>query len=75
MRGLLALFQSREQALGSFHEVGSWAPDSRLTTLSTSWIDLQQASGSAPSVLDALEGGRSPKTCLEGLRARARCCH
>ena len=56
-RGLIALFQSREQALASFQQVRSVAPNSRFATLSTCWIDLQQVSGSAPSFLDVQSAG------------------
>ena len=50
-RGLIALFQSRERAVASFQQVKSLAPNSRLANLSTSWIDLLQASGSSLSFL------------------------
>ncbi|MEO5955653.1 MAG: hypothetical protein ABIR36_08210 [Nitrospiraceae bacterium] len=50
-RGLIALFQSRERAVASFQQVKSLAPNSRLANLSTSWIDLLQASGSGLSFL------------------------
>ena len=56
-RGLIALFQSRERALASFQQVQSLAPNSRLANLSTSWIDLIQASGSGLSFLNIQSAG------------------
>jgi hypothetical protein len=56
-RGLIALFQSRERAVASFQQVRSVAPNSRLATLSTSWIDLLQASGRGLSFLDLQNSG------------------
>lgn len=56
-RGLIALFQSRERAVESFQQVKSLAPNSRLATMSTSWIELLQASGSGLSVLNVREAG------------------
>ena len=40
VRGLLALFQGRAQAVAAFQQVKSEAPNTRLAVLSTSWIDL-----------------------------------
>ena len=56
-RGLIALFQSRERAVASFQQVRSEAPNSRLATVSTSWIDLLQASGSGLSFLTVQSPG------------------
>ena len=56
-RGLIALFQSRERAVASFQQVKSVAPNSRLANLSTSWIDLIQASGSGLSFLNMQSAG------------------
>ncbi len=56
-RGLIALFQSRERAMASFQQVQSVAPNSRLATWSTSWIDLLQASGSGLSFLNVQSSG------------------
>jgi hypothetical protein len=56
-RGLIALFQSRERAVASFQQVRSVAPNSRLATVSTSWIDLLQASGSGLSFLNVQSSG------------------
>lgn len=47
LRGLLALFHSREQAVADFQQVKFLAPNSRLATWSTSWIELLQANPSA----------------------------
>src|SRR5262245_37605943 len=44
-QGLIALFQSRERAVASFQQVRSEAPNTRLSAMSTSWIDLMQTSG------------------------------
>jgi hypothetical protein len=60
MRGLIALFQSRERAVASFQQVRSVAPNSRLATVSTSWIDLLQARGSGLSFPNA-QGSEVPK--------------
>jgi hypothetical protein len=51
MRGLIALFQSRERAVESFQQVSALAPNSRVATMSTSWIELLQAGGSGLSAL------------------------
>ena len=56
-RGLIALFQSRERAVASFQQVRSVAPNSRFATVSTSWIDLLQASGSGLSFLNVQNAG------------------
>ena len=56
-RGLIALFQSRERAVAAFQQVRSVAPNSRLATSSTSWIDLLQASGRGFSFLDVQSAG------------------
>lgn len=56
-RGLIALFQSRERAVAAFQQVRSVAPNSRLATLSSSWIDLLQASGSGLSFLNVQSPG------------------
>ncbi|MBK5283240.1 MAG: hypothetical protein JJE16_14295 [Nitrospiraceae bacterium] len=56
-RGLIALFQSRERAVASFQQVRSGAPNSRIATMSTSWIDLLQASGSGLSFLNVQSPG------------------
>ena len=56
-RGLIALFQSRERAGASFQQVRSEAPNSRFATVSTSWIDLLQASGSGLSFLTVQSPG------------------
>ena len=50
-RGLIALFQSRERAVESFQEVRALAPNSRVATMSASWIELLQASSSGLSAL------------------------
>ena len=57
MQGLIALFQSREWAVASFQQVRSLAPNSRLATWSTSWIDLLQATSSGLSFLDVQRAG------------------
>jgi hypothetical protein len=44
VRGLLALFESREQAVGYFQQVQAGAPHSRVAFWSSSWIELLQAS-------------------------------
>ncbi len=56
-RGLIALFQSRERAMASFQQVLSVAPNGRFATMSTSWIDLLQASGSGLSFLNVQSAG------------------
>jgi hypothetical protein len=56
-RGLIALFQSRERAMASFQQVRSVAPNSRFATVSTSWIDLLQGSGSGLSFLTVHSAG------------------
>ena len=56
-QGLIALFQSRERAVASFQQVRLVDPNSRLATLSTSWIDLLQASGSGLSFLTVQSAG------------------
>ena len=56
-RGLIALFQSRERAVESFQQVRSLAPNSRVAIMSTSWIDLLQASGSGLSLLTVQQAG------------------
>jgi hypothetical protein len=56
-RGLIALFQSRERAVASFKQVLAVAPNSRFATVSTSWIDLLQASGSGLSFLTVQSAG------------------
>jgi hypothetical protein len=56
-RGLIALFQSRERAVASFQQVRSMAPNSRLATVSTSWIDLLQANGSGLNFLNVQSAG------------------
>lgn len=56
-RGLIALFQSRERAVASFEQVRSVAPNTRFATMSTSWIDLLQASGSGFSFLNVQRAG------------------
>ena len=56
-RGLIALFQSRERAVASFQQVRSVAPNSRLAAVSTSWVDLLQASGSGLSFLKVQSPG------------------
>jgi hypothetical protein len=57
-QGLIALFQSRERAVAIFQQVRSEAPtNSRLAAMSTSWIDLMQASGSGLSFLTAQSAG------------------
>jgi hypothetical protein len=50
-RGLIALFQSRERAVESFQQVRALAPNSRVATTSTSWIELLQANSSSLSAL------------------------
>lgn len=47
LRGLLALFQNREQAVAAFQQVQAEAPHSRVAAWSTSWLELLQASPSA----------------------------
>jgi hypothetical protein len=47
LKGLLALFHSREQAMATFQQVKALAPHSRYFLWSTSWIDFLQASPSA----------------------------
>jgi hypothetical protein len=56
-RGLIALFQSRERAVAAFQQVKSVVPNSRLATLSTSWMDLLQASGGVLSFLNVQSAG------------------
>jgi len=56
-RGLIALFQSRERALESFQQAKALAPNSRIATMSTSWIELLQARGSGLSVLNVQQAG------------------
>jgi hypothetical protein len=56
-RGLIALFQSRERAVESFQQVSVLAPNSRMATMSTSWIELLQTKGSGLSVLMAQPAG------------------
>lgn len=51
MRGLIALFQSRERAVESFQQVSVLAPNTRVATMSTSWIELLQARGSGLGAL------------------------
>ena len=50
-RGLIALFQSRERAVESFQQVSALAPNSRMATMSSSWIELLQARGSGLNAL------------------------
>lgn len=57
VRGLIALFQSRERAVASFQQVKSMAPNSRFATVSTSWIDLLQTTGSGFSFLTVQSAG------------------
>lgn len=57
LRGLIALFQSRERAVAAFQQVESVAPTSRVATLSTSWIALLQASEPGLNVLDVQNSG------------------
>jgi hypothetical protein len=47
VRGLLALFHSREQAVGYFQQVQGDAPHSRLANWSSSWVELLQTSPTA----------------------------
>src|SRR5688572_17413162 len=47
VRGLLALFQGRAQAVATFQQVTSEAPNTRLAVLSASWIDLLHTDPSA----------------------------
>src|SRR3954466_6146557 len=61
-RGLIALFQSRERAMESFQQVRAMAPNTRLATMSTSWLDLLQASGNGLSVLHVQQDGVSKVT-------------
>jgi uncharacterized coiled-coil protein SlyX len=56
-RGLIALFQSRERAVESFQQVSVLAPNSRMATMSTSWIELLQTKGSGLSALMAQPAG------------------
>jgi hypothetical protein len=46
LRGLLALFHSREQAAGYFQQVQGEAPHSRIASRSSSWVELLQANPS-----------------------------
>ena len=57
LQGLIALFQSRERAMASFQQVRAMAPNSRLSTMSTSWLDLLQASGSGLNFLTVQSAG------------------
>jgi hypothetical protein len=50
-RGLIALFQSRERAVESFQQVSALAPNSRMATMSSSWIELLQARGGGLNAL------------------------
>ena len=56
-RGLIALFQSRERAVAAFQQARSVAPNSRLATSSTSWIDLLQARDRGFSFFDVQSSG------------------
>ncbi len=56
-QGLIALFQSRERAVASFQQVRSEAPNTRLAAMSTSWIDLMQASDSGLNFLTIQSAG------------------
>ena len=56
-RGLIALFQSRERAVESFQQVSVLAPNSRMATMSTSWIELLQVKGSGLNALMAQPAG------------------
>ena len=57
-QGLIALFQSRERAMATFQQVRTEAPtNSRLAAMSTSWIDLIQASGGGLNFLSAQSAG------------------
>jgi hypothetical protein len=56
-RALIALFQSRERALGSFQQVQALAQNSRIASLSASWIDVLQANGNGPSFLQVQGAG------------------
>jgi hypothetical protein len=56
-RGLIALFQSRERALESFQQVNALAPNSRVATMSLSWIELLQANGNGLSVFTVQPAG------------------
>lgn len=47
LRGLLALFHSREQAVAAFQQVKFLAPNTRLATWSTSWVEVLQPNPSA----------------------------
>src|SRR5205085_1197269 len=47
VRGFLALFSSRTQALASFHQVQAEAPGSRFAAGSSAWIDLLNVRPSA----------------------------
>jgi len=47
LRGLLALFHSRDQAVAAFQQVRFLAPNTRLATWSTSWVEVLQPNPSA----------------------------
>ena len=57
MQGLIALFQSRERAVVSFQQVKTMAPDSRIASVSTSWLDLLEANGSGLNFLTGQTAG------------------
>ena len=57
MQGLIALFQSRERAVASFQQVRTMAPDSRLASVSSAWLDLLQANGSGLNFLTGQSAG------------------
>ena len=56
-QGLIALFQSRDRALASFQQVQTLAPNSRVATLSASWVDVLQANSNSPSFLQVQSPG------------------
>lgn len=50
MRGLIALFESRDSAVDSFQRVMAIAPNSRLALTSASWVELLRRSGGGISL-------------------------
>ncbi len=57
LQGLIALFHNRERAVASFQQVRTLAPDSRLASVSSAWLDLLQANGSGPNFLTGQSAG------------------
>ena len=62
LQGLIALFHSRERAVASFQQVRTLAPDSRLASVSNSWLDLLQPNGNGLNFLTGQSAGVSKVT-------------